>query len=481
MHAALRVVLALAIALECNRVYWSTTVSSVSVAGGGDSRIDHNGAVFFLSARTGVAEQQQQQPQRDPEEEEEKGSRNDDGNAEETEAGDDDSNRSSSSGNIVELSVRHREPRSAAWHRDLSVAVCFKTLFGEIDLGVVLQWAAYHRLLGFDHIFLYYRPEITMLPQYEELHRLPYVTLTLRIEGNTTNYFKQWKTERECLSSRRFAAKYDWAMLADVDEYLYFYEPMGIKEYLIRHHSNDTYVSFGKRMFTLDHSPYLAAVNAKIDTQPIATATSNSMATIDDGDGIGANPIGNQLAVSQYPFYMEGNFCYAKKKRRRGRKICPTWKGRSKVIVRPAHHTRIDVHGNVDLPDLGSGRVHVDPDAQAHFMEWPGIFAVHNVTRHQPPLDFVIRNESEVHIHNLAMAYQPSNSNNSTGSSNSTSNDNSNANEDAEEDNNNENGENGDDNEFELDKDATYQMKYADYLPEWFAFVRSRASTSSTG
>jgi hypothetical protein len=37
---------------------------------------------------------------------------------------------------LVELSIRHVEPTS-----NISVAVCFKTLFGNIDIGIVLQWA----------------------------------------------------------------------------------------------------------------------------------------------------------------------------------------------------------------------------------------------------------------------------------------------------------------------------------------------------
>jgi hypothetical protein len=37
---------------------------------------------------------------------------------------------------VVELSMRHVEPPS-----NISVAVCFKTLFGNIDIGIVLQWA----------------------------------------------------------------------------------------------------------------------------------------------------------------------------------------------------------------------------------------------------------------------------------------------------------------------------------------------------
>jgi hypothetical protein len=36
---------------------------------------------------------------------------------------------------VVEVSRRHVEPPS-----NITAAVCFKTLFGDIDLGTVLQW-----------------------------------------------------------------------------------------------------------------------------------------------------------------------------------------------------------------------------------------------------------------------------------------------------------------------------------------------------
>ena len=75
--------------------------------------------------------------------------------------------------NLVELSKMHIEPEA-----NVSVAICFKTLFGEIDLGIVLQWAAYNRLLGFDHIFMWYRPEMMNNARFQELKSLPYVTLT---------------------------------------------------------------------------------------------------------------------------------------------------------------------------------------------------------------------------------------------------------------------------------------------------------------
>jgi hypothetical protein len=48
---------------------------------------------------------------------------------------------------IVERSIRHVEPppplplSSSSNNNNITAAVCFKTLFGEIDLGLVIQWA----------------------------------------------------------------------------------------------------------------------------------------------------------------------------------------------------------------------------------------------------------------------------------------------------------------------------------------------------
>jgi hypothetical protein len=45
---------------------------------------------------------------------------------------------------LVERSILHQEPPS-----NISVAVCFKTLFGDIDIGIVIQWAGTFSLMSF--------------------------------------------------------------------------------------------------------------------------------------------------------------------------------------------------------------------------------------------------------------------------------------------------------------------------------------------
>lgn len=299
---------------------------------------------------------------------------------------------------VVKLSIKHKEPS------DIKAAVCFKTLFGDIDLGIVLQWAAYNRLLGFDHMFFFYRPEVMLLPRFAELASLPYVTLTENNGGTRKDYYDQWRTEKMCLYREEFAANYDWAMVADIDEYLWFPEQMGIKDFL-HQHANMTYLSIGKQMYSLDHRTDEALLDYKVDTSQ---------------DG---------FAVSKYPFYMN-HFCYHKF--RKGDPICPTWRGRAKVIVRPNHHVKIDVHGNIAKPDPAAGTIHFHPK-QVHFMEWPEIFVRHNATLRNEE-NFMIQSYDQVHIHDVKRAFKP------------------------------------------VDEEGNYLVEHDANLQQWFDYVISRAS-----
>jgi hypothetical protein len=275
--------------------------------------------------------------------------------------------------NVLELSKTYQDEPS-----NITAAICAKTLFGDIDLGIVLQWVAYHRLMGFDHVFIFYRPEITSKPRFTELASLPYVTLMEYSKGYLKTHWNQKKTENMCLSEKRFAADYDWAMLADADEFLWFPERRGIKPFLAQQQArNLTYLSFGKQMYTMKHRVDFAAHEYALDTKDMS-----------------------HFPLSKFPFYIK-NFCYGK---RRGEPLCPTWKGRAKVIVKPKHHQNIDVHGNIFHPDPAKGTIHFHPDT-AHFMEWPYIFGVRNITL-QEKKSFQFQSESQVGIHNLERAFK---------------------------------------------------------------------------
>lgn len=280
---------------------------------------------------------------------------------------------------IVDLSMRHIEPAS-----NITAAVCYKTLFGNIDISLVLQWVAYNRLLGFDHIFLFYRPNVASLEYFDVLQRLPYVTLTVNTKGNKKDYYQQEKTDTMCLSQPNFAGNFDFAMVADIDEYLRFPKlppGSGIKDFLqIQKAKNLTYLSFGKRMYTLDHRTDMEAINYKIETK-----RQNA-----------------PFVLSQYPFYME-YFCYG---RRKGTPNCPSWMGRAKLIVNPKQHQHIKVHGIYFHTDNIPYAHHFHP-SEAFFMEWPHIFSPHNVTHQQAAKAFTVVHEDEVHIHNMKEAFLP--------------------------------------------------------------------------
>lgn len=288
---------------------------------------------------------------------------------------------------IVDLAARHVENN----HYNITAAVCYKTLFGtQLDLSLVLQWVAYNRLLGFDHIYMHYRPEVTDLPRWDELQKLPFVSLTLNLDGTRDNYYNQDQTDRQCL---RNLAKlnYDWVMVADLDEYLRFpHGSKGVKHFLHAQTANNrTYLSFAKHMHTLDH---------RIDRDATNYRLLDGTVEQDDATQV-------PFVLQQYPFYMD-NFCYSPK--RQGAMYCPTWQGRAKVIVNPAHFQDIQVHGTIfRMQKLPWAQHFIASHHRAYFMEWPYLLSAHNVTQHENGKSFSVRQEEEVHIHNLNNAFKP--------------------------------------------------------------------------
>jgi Glycosyltransferase family 92 len=328
---------------------------------------------------------------------------------------------------------------------------------------------AYHHLLGFDHFYFFYRDEVTVLPNWDQLVSNPVVTL---IEwnniGTLASYYNQASgTEVECLT--KYAAHHDWVYIADIDEYLYLGEKdrtndplltwndnpyfstrinpeengyiitpfsiqsnagndiLTVKE-LLHIYDNMTYLSFGKRQYSLDHR---AAISNDEDDDTPSVITNVRIQTIStdphDSGTMTLRPDTNFI-VSQYSYYMNSYFCHHRG-HRRGNVICPIWRGRSKVMVRPQYHTFIDVHGTFGVGDLRKPHIHngtimhFHPDLY-HIKEWPHIYSQHNITIHYPPPsdvpidvkshyyidnydNFTITNETEVSIHNIHTGYLP--------------------------------------------------------------------------
>lgn len=240
---------------------------------------------------------------------------------------------------------------------NITTALCCKALFGEIDLSRVALWVAYYRLLGFDHIFLFYQDIVASYPGYDVLKNLPYVTLT-PVEGTMIEYKQKsqhlnssttipyWRFEgkddqkslqRQCL--RSYTKNYDWVLFADVDEYLSFSEEMGIKDFLAEHSKDNISLGFGKYMYTL---------TARVDQ-------------VDSGFGL-----------DMYPF-TPGVYCKKKlsKSDERFRKECVGFYGSTKLIVRPQHFTN-GIHGVHGPRRLNKkiGEIQISTDI-ARFFEYP--------------------------------------------------------------------------------------------------------------
>lgn len=301
----------------------------------------------------------------------------------------------------------------------LKTAVCYKTLFGAVDLERFTQWVAYNHLLGFDHVFAWYLPGLRDYDGFDTLANLPYVTLlenkddTILTEINPGYEIlhgsgDQRAVERLCL--RETAKDYDWVMFADADEYLWFHENIGLKEFIHRYGGNNTYLSFGKKMYTRTHS---------VDDR-------------DSGFGLDMYPFNAGPFCSVPPDTKGSSWSALRTKYSLSNPVCPMHFGRSKVIVQPRAHDHVSVHGN-HYPDPDRKSIHYSVHV-AHFKEWPKLFDEVD-TRLQGRMNFtVFRNES-LSIHDLKSGHQ------------------SNA-------------------------DGSYNMFYDDQLHDWFEFVAQHADTS---
>ena len=349
--------------------------------------------------------------------------------------------------------------------------------FSYLSYRTGTTFLAFHHLLGFDHFYFFYRTEVTILDNWHLLVSNPIVTLIeWNDRGTLESYYDQAAgTEVECLTN--YAAHYDWVYIADIDEYLYLgnkhrtndptlmtfhddgttsarinqeengyivtpfssnddeNEILTVKE-LLHIYDNMTQLSFGKRQYSLDHRTMNDIADAE-DSPP--TMTNYQIQTVSqsrNGDGSTKTTLrpATTFVVSKYPYYLSAHFCHHRGIRR-GETICPTWRGRSKVMVRPQYHDFIDVHGRYGVGDLRKSHIlngtvmHFHPDLY-HIKEWPHLYSKHNITIHYPPSssnapgansnthvnnnyyidnydNFTILNETEVSIHNVHTGYLP--------------------------------------------------------------------------
>jgi hypothetical protein len=224
----------------------------------------------------------------------------------------------------------YQKQQLPAEYSEITSAVCHRTLHGNLTMDKVFRFVSYYRLLGFDHIFFWYRPHIALIPRFDELKALPYVTLTKYTGGGVHDGQKE--VERACLSRAEFAGNFTWAFPIDLDEFLWYKQREPIYK-LIAHQLLDLdYISIGKYMYTQRHA-----------------------ATLERND--------SGFGLDRYAFTAE-TYCY----RKSGRPYCPTWLGRSKVLVKPSVHNVTMIHGYNNL-HLRVGGTHLLPE-EVHLKEW---------------------------------------------------------------------------------------------------------------
>ena len=262
----------------------------------------------------------------------------------------------------------------------MKTAVCHRTLFGDqkISLDPLFAFVSYYRLLGFDHIFFWYRPNITKLSRFDELSSLPYVTMTEYTGGGRED--GQLVVEEECLSNSTFAANYNWTLTIDADEYLWFNSHMSIKDFLSDYDSNYTFLSFGKWMYTTMHGVKVEE-DSGFGFDSLAF-TAKSHCTVNFG-------VNKMFLYPRPPTYS----------------YCPSHYARSKVIVKPAFHKKVNIHGmGFDLRK--PGLMHFDTSI-AHLKEWRNVLLKsRRKVNYRPPTDFNISKIHEVDIISLNTGHE---------------------------------------------------------------------------
>ena len=251
----------------------------------------------------------------------------------------------------------------------ITAAVCHRTLHNKILLDPFFAFVSYYRLLGFDRIFIWYKPEIADLDRFEELQSLPYVTMAMY--NGTAVKDGQEIVQDQCMQDTAYGRNYDWVLPIDVDEYLWFMRYESVKHFLIRYQAlNKSYISIGKWMYTMKQG---------------------NDALVDSG-----------FDFDRYP-YTARAYCFQSP----GKLNCPSWLGRCKILVKPSVHRSILIHGTTYL-SAQPGGVHVNPN-WAHLKEWSDLmrkqFKRHTKMRYDKKTLFVSK-KSEVDTHKTMESHQ---------------------------------------------------------------------------
>jgi hypothetical protein len=252
--------------------------------------------------------------------------------------------------NIIESS---KNTVSSETPHNISTALCHKTLFGSVDIWTVIDWAVYHHLLGLDHIFMSYTADLVHADGFDVLASLPYVTFVevpgyaakvdnrlVEQSDERTTTTKQQFSQRELMDRclQHDAAAFDWVLLSDSDEYLWFHENVGLKDWLAKQDTSITYFSFGKSMYTMSHSLF-------------------------DNDDPNNN---SAFYLADFPF-TAGLYCDLHEVRD---EVCLGMNGRAKVLVQPSTHKSVPIHGFAGSSTALRPHHWMVPGREAHLKEW---------------------------------------------------------------------------------------------------------------
>lgn len=253
----------------------------------------------------------------------------------------------------------------------ISAAICHPTLFGtDIQLARLFAFCSYYRLLGFDHIFFWHTPEIRTLEHFHELQSLPYVTLTEYTPKEGEKYYGQRQVMEMCLNDAQFAASYDWALSIDADEYLWFRDKISVKDFIVMQHPQYNYFSFSKWSYTQMHA-----------------------VVIEKDSG---------FDLDHWAF-TGGSFC----NREYGNTLCPTYKGRCKILAKPSvyPYPSFQLHGLVENLKAKDA-IQLDT-SEAHLKEWRAVLVWNHTPTTREATDFSVSSNDQVGIHkNLMIAHK---------------------------------------------------------------------------
>ena len=274
---------------------------------------------------------------------------------------------------VVELS-KHLPEGFAKHESGMTVAMCHKTLFGKIDLTKIMKWAAFHRFLSVDHIYIWYLPSHVneTVPGFEELRDLPYVSLLPNDKAKLSWYGvkKYWELvgsngerdgpggqqslEMECL---RLTSNFTWTLNSDADEFFWYKRKSigSVKDFLQPYTDSHYYLSFSKRMHSLNFR--------------------SKEAVPDTGFGLDG-----------YGFTHDNYYCLKSKvyQTKTGSSYCPGWVGSAKLFVKPKiflqNHKLLETHGVLGISQVekrnGTKIFHA---YDARFFEFPSLFNKHDV------------------------------------------------------------------------------------------------------